>query len=186
MIGKIYKIVHNQSKCCYVGSTFQSLKNRWQGHKNLLATTAITPFLKEHGIDNFKIMLIKEYEVVDRQHLEAYEQLWISKLSTVQQSNTIKITKLSNKHHKFNNKDDIKEYNSDYKKANRSTISDYNANYNQNNKEQIKQRRQAYYQQNKAVINSRYNNLILCECGKEHTVRNKSRHLKTKFHLDCI
>ncbi|KAF1780171.1 GIY-YIG domain [Phytophthora cactorum] len=86
MIGKIYRIVHLQSEMCYIGSTFNLLKHRWNGHKSQFKhwdegkTTkgcSIYPYFKEHGIDQFKMVLIKEYEVADRAQLLAYEQLWI-------------------------------------------------------------------------------------------------------------
>ncbi|KAL8003349.1 hypothetical protein Plhal703r1_c13g0067761 [Plasmopara halstedii] len=40
----------------------------------------IYPHMRDHGLDQFKCFLIKEYDVIDRVHLEAYETLWIKKL----------------------------------------------------------------------------------------------------------
>ena len=31
--GKVYKIIHKQSNIIYVGSTFNTLRDRWQRHK---------------------------------------------------------------------------------------------------------------------------------------------------------
>ncbi|KUF84774.1 hypothetical protein AM588_10001756 [Phytophthora nicotianae] len=87
MIGSIYIIIHSQSDICYVGSTLnKELKQRWKQHKEDYAKwlkgprkeIAIYPSFKRHGIDQFKIVLVKQYDVVDRKHLEAYEQLWIN------------------------------------------------------------------------------------------------------------
>jgi hypothetical protein len=39
--------------------------------------------MRELGIENFDMQLIKCYNVFDRQHLRAYEQLWINKLNSI-------------------------------------------------------------------------------------------------------
>ena len=57
-IGKIYKIIHNQSNICYVGSTFNTLRDRWGNHKGHynswlkgnFAEVAIYPYFKDFGI----------------------------------------------------------------------------------------------------------------------------------------
>ena len=86
--GRVYKIIHNQSNICYVGSTFNEIRYRWRDHKQDYKkwlkgnhdNISIYSYFKTHGIENFKMALIKEYEVVDRRHLEVYETLWIAKL----------------------------------------------------------------------------------------------------------
>ena len=84
MIGRIYKIIHAQSNFIYIGSTTQFLRTRWAEHKykHTRNQSVLYDQMNKHGIDQFKIMLIKEYEVIDRKHLYAYEQLWINKLSS--------------------------------------------------------------------------------------------------------
>ena len=108
MIGRVYKIIHNQSDICYVGSTFNELRVRWAQHRQRYSqvkriperTMSICKYFKEHGTDNFKIILIKEYEVIDRKQLEAYEQLWINKLKCINEQssfNPMRKNKLSRK-----------------------------------------------------------------------------------------
>ena len=99
-IGRVYKIIHNQSNICYVGSTFNTLRDKWQRHRHSFARYlnkngaefSIYPYFKEYGIENFKILLIKEYEVIDRRHLEVMEQLWINKLKSVNKHSAAAIT----------------------------------------------------------------------------------------------
>ncbi|DAZ95476.1 TPA: hypothetical protein N0F65_001956 [Lagenidium giganteum] len=88
MIGSVYKIVCSQSDICYVGSTFNLLKHRMSGHRSNLkrweegkatSEVAIYPYFKKYGPYEFKILLIKQYEVADRAQLLAYETLWINK-----------------------------------------------------------------------------------------------------------
>ncbi|DBA03254.1 TPA: hypothetical protein N0F65_011613 [Lagenidium giganteum] len=105
MIGRVYRIVHLESELCYIGSTANELRFRWQGHKSAYnqwlkgkaTEVSIYPHFKEHGIDKFKIILVKEYQVEDRKHLLAYEQLWISKFrkTTVNKINSFEIKRLS-------------------------------------------------------------------------------------------
>ena len=57
---------------------------------------------------------------------------------------------------------------------------------NERNQEHIKQHRKEYYEQNKEKILDKCKELYTCECGKELTYSHKSRHLKSKTHLDYI
>lgn len=86
-IGRVYKIIHNQSDICYIGSTFNTTRDRFRVHKYDYKqgnnSCSISKYFEKYGVKNFKMILIKEYEVIDREHLEAYEQLWINKLNCV-------------------------------------------------------------------------------------------------------
>ena len=81
--GRIYKIICSKSNDVYVGSTFNVLKARMQGHQNDFVKGAMLggyPQFAKHGWESLKMVLISEYQVVDRKHLLMYETLWISKL----------------------------------------------------------------------------------------------------------
>lgn len=174
-IGNIYKIIHNQSNICYIGSTFQKLKDRWYSHKcNKVKSTkcCIDKYFEEFGIENFSIILVKSYEVIDKKHLESKEVLWISKLSTIQQNNSFHIKKVSNKNYRENqDKEKVKEYNKNYHEQ-----------YKIDKKEEIKERSRLYRLNNQEKLKETY----ICECGKELTKAKKSRHIKTKYHLANI
>ena len=84
--GRIYKIVCSKSNDVYVGSTFNALRKRMTNHKSFFCKKkgiAIYESFELHGWESLKIILISEYQVVDRHHLETYEQLWINKLKAV-------------------------------------------------------------------------------------------------------
>ena len=80
-LGRVYKIICTMSDNVYVGSTFKTIEERWSYHKYIFqswlrgngSTISIYPSMKEYGVENFKIELIKEYQVCDRKHLEMYE-----------------------------------------------------------------------------------------------------------------
>src|SRR5690348_11182527 len=91
MLVRIYKIIHNQSDIVYVGSTQNILRQRWQchksGYKKFLMDNknekSLYPYFNEHGIDNFKIILIEEVEVEDYKERLIKEQEWIDKLTCI-------------------------------------------------------------------------------------------------------
>lgn len=111
MIGRIYKIYYND--IVYIGSTIKTLRRRLSYHKSDYKrylnkkrdNIAIFEYFTQHGVDNFKIELIKEYEVCDKKHLSVYEQLWMNKLKNVNTNKAFRIRKLyDKKHHKEYNK----------------------------------------------------------------------------------
>ncbi len=91
--GKIYKIYYiNDPTIYYIGSTFKKIETRLRNHiyaynewieKIRKFKCAIYPYFKKYGIENFKIELIKEYKVIEKQQLLVYETLYIRKLSPV-------------------------------------------------------------------------------------------------------
>lgn len=164
MIGRVYKIIHNQSDICYVGSTINELRVRFSQHKR--ATTSkysIVSYMKQHGRDNFKIVLIKEYDIVDRKHLEAYEQLWINKLTCI------------NYKCSFNPLRSRKELMNIEKKE-----------YYKSNKEAISERDQVYRSNNKEAISERRKKQITCDCGTTLRSSDRSRHERSKKHIDNL
>lgn len=96
-IGHIYKIIcRTDESFCYIGSTFNRLSKRFETHRSAfnrwlegkVQPCSCFPYFEKHGIENFKIVLIKDYEVCrahvkDRRHLEAYETLWICRTKCV-------------------------------------------------------------------------------------------------------
>jgi hypothetical protein len=82
-IGRVYKLVARHSDECYVGSTFNKIHLRFSNHKSCYKKRSgaqkLTEFIDKYGIENIAMVLIKEYEVVDKFQLHAYEQLWINK-----------------------------------------------------------------------------------------------------------
>lgn len=85
-IGRIYKIVCSKSNEVYVGSTFNALRTRMSQHKrayNQKKMLYAYNTFRRYGWDSLSMILIEEYQVVDRKHLQMYEQLYINKLQAV-------------------------------------------------------------------------------------------------------
>jgi len=83
--GHIYMIwTPLDNSFCYIGSTFNRLHKRFQGHKSNYKSSygnyTIHKYFDKYGVDNFKIELIKSYNVIrthqkDFKHLYVYETL---------------------------------------------------------------------------------------------------------------
>lgn len=111
MKGIVYKIVYKlDTNIIYVGSTFKTLEKRFQGHLRLdwiEKKCCIVPYFNQYGRDNFEIVKIKEYDVVDTRHLRVYELLWIKKLKSINKKMPFSIYKMYRKWYYLNNKNQI-------------------------------------------------------------------------------
>jgi hypothetical protein len=171
--GYVYKIISNQSNHVYVGSTFNRLSDRLRQHAygyaawssqicnevNDITTMSIYPYFEQYGVSDFTIVLIKEYIVVDRQHLLAFEQVWINKLECV------------NKHAAFN---PLNRSSKLRQRSCKQRIDDWKTN----NKDKINRAQQRYRDKTRDQRNEK----ITCGCGKNYTYSHKARHQRTKKH----
>jgi len=177
-LGRVYKIIHHQSNIVYVGSTFNELRHRFYHHKANLGTSCISKYIKKYGKKNFTIMLIKEYQVCDRKHLNAWEQFWINKLNCINEKGCISILH-KNKYMKIyrkKNKEIIKEKKMIFYQKNSILIKEKSKKYYEKNKDKILQKKKIYREKNGGQI--------FCEVCKCNTSKlNYNRHIKTKKHL---
>ena len=184
-----------------------SLRHRWYGHKHNykdwladpinIGCVSIYPSFKEHGIENFKILLIKTVQVVDAKHLTSYEQLEINKrkncvnkVNPLSPGNCAELKKAYSKaYHKVYHAENYKEY----YEINKETIKTRAKNYHNNNKESISIKKKEYRKKNKEKINARDKKYYekyksnsqtkyTCICGSELSKGAKSRHEKTLKH----
>ena len=73
--GKIYKIVNTVNDKVYIGSTTCTLAQRMAGHRVWAKTnrSKIYKAMRCHGVQNFKIELIKDYPCESKKQLEDRE-----------------------------------------------------------------------------------------------------------------
>ncbi len=197
--GTVYKIICKlDSDIVYIGSTFNSLRNRWQHHKALYKSylegkekIAITifPYFEKIGIENFKIIQINEYECYrenrsDRRHLNVYEQLWINKTRCVNKVNPFNLLKY--------NTNVIREYQKEYREKNKDKIREYHENNKEQRKEYYeknKEQRKEYYEKNKEQRKeyNEKNKENYKEYQKEYRKKNKDKiREKNKEKVECI
>ena len=205
--GTVYKIIcYLDDRIIYIGSTFNQLRHRWQCHKKAYkqylddnhGCITIFPYFEKFGIENFKIMKIKDYECyrenkADSRHLHAFEQLWINRTKgCVNKQAAFSISKLYKKEWREANKDKMKEYyeankeklskqNKEYREANKDKILEYQKEYREANKERISVRSKKYYEANKDKASERgkeyreVNKEKISEYQKEYREANKER-----------
>lgn len=198
--GHIYKIICKVDPTfCYIGSTFDRLSkrfelhrkdfNRWLEGKNKKGISCF-PYYQKYGIDNFKIVLIKSYEVCrsnikDRKHLEAYETLWINRhrgkcCNEITPLNLLK--KEKRKAYREKNRERIEELNKQYREKNKQHIAEKVKEYRQKNRERIEEIEKAYREKNREQIAEKRKEKVQCECGSVVSKRNLSQHKKSQKH----
>jgi len=195
-IGTVYKIVCSlNERIIYIGSTFNQLRHRWQMHKNGYnkylhgkhRCVSIYPYFTKYGIDNFKIMKIKDYECyrenkADARHLHAFEQLWINKTKgCVNKNYAFSISKLYWKEYRESNKDKISERKKEYRESNKDKISERKKEYRESNKDKISEYWKEYRESNKDKLSDYYkkykeaNKDKLSEQNKKYYEANKDK-----------
>jgi hypothetical protein len=132
-------------------------------------------------MDKFRMLLVKEYEVADRKHLQAYEQLWINafRKTAVNKNNSIDITTLFRK-----------ETNRRYYNENKAKIK---AKANERTKSRTKEKRdislaysKQYYQENKEKFSAYAKVKHNCGCGGRYSGGGKSKHEMSKKHTKWV
>ena len=205
-IGRVYKIIHTQSNICYVGSTFNDIRHRWnkhkEGHKYSKYKCSISPYFDRFGIENFRCILIKEYAVVDRPHLVTKEQIWINRLRPVNINNSLrflykaevdKVYRQNNKDkireryikYRENNKDKILSRRKKYRESHRSILNNKEKERYQQNRNKILEKSKKYRQENQHKIRKYKAEKVVCTCGKtlsRGTAMSK-RHKSSLYHI---
>lgn len=165
-IGRVYKIISSQGNECYVGSTFNTLRDRFRKHKEAIKHgngSSVEEIFTKYGTDKCRCILIKEYEVIDRNHLEVYETLWIKKLKAI---------------NKIEPSGGLLK---------RQYQRQFSRRYYEDNKEEIAEKRidydKDYYEINRNKILENKSRKITCECGAIIGKGSLTRHKKSARHL---
>lgn len=175
MIGIVYKIIGGNE--VYIGSTIQLLNQRkgehktkykkWKEGKHRKCYSFV--LFEKYGFDKCEFIVLKEYDVVDRLHLEVYETLWICKYKKVivNQCIPFKINYL---------------YKKEYYKENKEQIIEYQQRYREENKDHILEQTKRYREKNKDKIKKERSKSFYCECGSVICRYSISNHKKTIKH----
>lgn len=199
VIGRVYKICTDEKYTdeCYIGSTFDTLENRFTTHKQDYKKwkkgkshylSCFTLF-DNQGVENCYTELIKEYDVIDREHLEIYETLWINKYKSkcINQCIPFCIRKLYKKAYYIINKEAHSEQAKVFYQVNRDNILKRCKIYYDTNRDAILEYQKMYAQNNKDKISNRQKQPWTCEiCNVSVSTSNKSYHLKTKKHINNL
>ena len=183
--GKIYKIVCNTTGLKYIGSTCETkLCRRLAKHRgnynDWVKKNDYANYMTSFEIlknNDYEIILIKDYPCETKEQLLKKERYYIQKYKCVNKNipiTTKEEKKEKKKEYAINNKEQIEEYKKNYYVKNKELIKEYR----EANKDVMKQ----YYESNKERINKIYH----CICGIEYTYGHKSRHFKSKKHLNFV
>ena len=163
MIGRIYIIRSKQIDKVYVGSTFETLNERFRLHKLKQDCTSVE-ILK---YPDATIELLECYECENDEELRKREGYYIRQHDCV----NVRIAGRTRQ---------------EYYQDNKEKISQKDKERYENNKEKISERQKEYYQENKEAIAKKANEKFTCECGGKYTYSHKARHLKSKIHLEFL
>ena len=174
--GKIYKIVDKAYETCYIGSTIDTLNNRWTGHKKHYKEflnqkhghVSVFDLFDKYGVENCKIELVELYPCGSKIELHSREGYYQRQEDCV-------------------NKSIAGRSSTDYYKENKNCINQKQQKYYQEIKQDLSTKNKKKYQENKEIINERnrkYGNnaKFECECGCIVRMDSKSKHLKTNKH----
>lgn len=73
----LYKIINKLNNKVYIGQTVNSLRQRWVGHCNTKAKTAIASAIKKYGKENFEIKVIARANSINELN---YREIYYIKL----------------------------------------------------------------------------------------------------------
>lgn len=166
--GKIYKIINDENEDVYYGSTIQTLKERFESHKNdyKVYLNGKYDYVTSFEIVKYsscKIILVENFPCKSRYELEVRERYYIEKYKCVNKivpTRTCKewkndnkdILKEKRKQNYQENKEKIREEAKQYRLENKEKINKYNAQYYQENKEKCKKQANEYYAENTEKI----------------------------------
>lgn len=180
--GKIYMIMTENSNEIYIGSTTQTLTKRLKEHESRFRRgvkyCSSQEILKQ---GNYKIVLIKDFACNSLIELEAEETKFQKDLVCVNKQRarlTEEEKRQYKKQYKIDNKEKIKQQRKQYRIDNKESIKQYYID----NKEKLKQ----YRIDNKEKLNHYKSEKFDCVCGGKYTRSHKSKHLKSKKHLDFL
>lgn len=182
--GKIYKIVNDIDDKVYIGSTCQPLYKRLFEHKLRVKHDKNRQLYKHYndiGVEQMKIILVEEYKCNNKMELLKKEREYIENIDqSIRLNRTIPTRDKTEWTHC--NKDKVKTTQEKYRNNHKEKIKDKRMD----NKDKKKEYDKIYYENKKQVISDKLKNKIICSCGMEIKISNKSQHLKTKKHINSI
>lgn len=195
MIGRVYKIIHLDSSLCYIGSTCDTLPGRWRVHKNTYkawtsdkdkySTVSLYPYLEQYGVERFKMLLIQEYQVADKNQLRAFEQLAINRTkSCCNRQAALQLVGTSSMAKHYTQL--VSEHKRLYQQANKQVISEQKKEYYRANKDAINNRSKDYYDANKEELNQKASTKITCECGSIVCKSALTKHRRSAKHTRLL
>jgi len=162
--GKIYKLHSYDNELIYIGSTIQTLSQRYGGHKAFLKRDRNTSSkILFQQSENVIITLIKLFPCNCKSELEAEERKYIENFDCVNK----RIPTRTDKEYSQDNKEKISEQQQLYYQKNKDVVLNKHQIYKQQNKAYISEQAKIYYQKNKEIMTEKRR--IYKQKNKENT-----------------
>tara|TARA_R110000868_G_scaffold266533_1_gene525722 strand:+ start:4521 stop:5168 length:648 start_codon:yes stop_codon:yes gene_type:complete len=203
--GKIYKLVSPHTDKIYIGSTCKlRLCQRIAQHKY-----RYKEWLKDNNnyISSFRLFELGDVEIIllesvncntkdellkkERDYVEKFKDIIVNKVIPTRTSKEYrkehkeKIKEEKKEYHK-EHKEEINEKHRQYYKEHKEEIIEKHRQYYEKHKEEIKEYDKQYYEKHKEEISEKQKQIYDCVCGKQSTIHHKTRHEKTKHHINFI
>jgi hypothetical protein len=210
--GKIYKIISPHTDKIYVGSTCKKyLSQRLVKHKS-----DYKQWLKDNknNLSSFRLLEMGDVEIIllesvncktkdelhkkEREYIEKFKDIIINKnipTRTKREWYDINIEKIKeqDKQYQKEHKKEISEKKKQYREKHKEELCKYSKEYRENHKEEIKEyfekhkeeikeKHKQYREKHKEKIKQKYD----CVCGKQSAIYRKTRHEKSKHHINFI
>ena len=214
MLGRIYVIKSNETDKVYIGSTIQSLSERFRCHKKDYKSWLNGDC---HYVSSFEIIqysdafieLLEEVDVGDKTELHKIEGRYIKdnmncvnkrvagrdqkqyridnreQRKQYYQDNKEQILEKYKQYYQ-DNKEKLKEQAKQYRIDNKEQISEYEKQYRIDHKEQISEYKKQYRIDHKEQISEYKKQKVTCECGANVIRCHISRHRKSLKHKEYI
>jgi hypothetical protein len=192
--GKIYTIrCRDDPSLIYVGSTAQTLSQRWAEHKRSVRedkynSSQLYNKMKELGCDKFYIELYEDFKCERREQLAKKEGETIRQISTINK----RVEGRTNKEYYEENKEYFKDKGNKYYEENKEKVKIIRKERYERNKEKELERQKQYNNDNKEKRQTYYKNYYennfekISENAKQYTLENKEKiHLKAKTKIMC-
>ena len=206
--GKIYQVVDVGFNKCYIGSTTEELSRRMARHRERYKGYCkgggrqyerSMMLFDEYGLDNCKILLIKDFPCKSRAELEREEGTEIlNKIDMCVNKNVVGRSRKEfyhdnrerllqeKKEHRINNIDRYKEKDKRYTEHNKEQIRERHSRWYQQNKDEVNEKNRARYQHNREKYLAQQKQPFHCDCGASCVWNVKARHFKSQKHQQWL
>jgi hypothetical protein len=184
---KIYLISSSQTNKVYIGSTKNTLEQRFSLHKSHAKNTKYK-CRSRVLINEFSDCKIDLIEYTTKEDRLPRERFWVEYYGD--RAVNRQIPGRTQKEWYQQHAEEMKENYKEYYQQHAEEIKERMKEYNQQHAEEIKENYKEYYQQHAEEIKERMKEYsavrINCECGTSYTRNNKTRHLQSKKHKDSM
>lgn len=186
--GKIYEIENKITKEKYIGSTINSIEDRFRNHTSKINIDSeknrkLYAAMNEHGFQNFVIKLVEEYPCNNKKELRFREAHYIMLFDTIENgyNMNLPIVDMDEKTYKHEwyekNKERILEMRKSHYEKNREAKIAYQTEYAKQNKDKVKEYQKNYHKENKSYKSKKIECVF---CKAEVTAGNITTHFKTQ------